>query len=114
MDHHQDPRFHHLVRLFTEFSEVSGQLQLDMSTALMSSEANKNTLRKQLKGSEESMQRILDKSVRGFVGAMPLASMNQVNLFIMALGLHTNLTGNSLIHDIIDHINQIAQAQEFN
>jgi hypothetical protein len=98
-----------LVSLFQQFNDVTGKLQVEMSAALVANEANRIDLCQWLKKPEEAMQHQLNKAVFAFVGAMPLASMNGVNLFMEAMLLHVQLTGDPMIEQVVTKINELEQ-----
>lgn len=96
-----------LVKLFYDFNKVRGNIQHDISRVLLTDKSNQAELSKQLNGSENDMEVRMNKAVHAFLGAMPLAQMNRVNLFGKALALHSNLTGDSTMHDVFDEVNRM-------
>jgi len=94
------------IRLFKEFNAVSSSIQYDMARVLLTDENNRNELSKQLKENENQMEIRMNKAVHAFIGVMPLATMNHCNLFGKVLALHSNLTGDPLMHDTYDEVNR--------
>jgi len=113
MDSKKD-EFERLVLMFDKINHLTSHFQLEMSEALLENPANKKDLEKYAKTSEEVMQQRIDRAVYAFVGAMPLACINGINLFMEALALHSNLTGNTTMHDVIDRLNHINLSAENN
>jgi len=113
MDSKKD-EFEKLVLMFDKFNHLTSHFQIEMADALLENAPNKKDLEKYAKASEEVMQQRIDKAVYAFVGAMPLASINGINLFMNALALHSNLTGNTTMHDVIEKLNHINLTAEEN
>jgi wyosine [tRNA(Phe)-imidazoG37] synthetase (radical SAM superfamily) len=113
MDSKKD-EFEKLVLMFDKFNHLTSHFQIEMADALLENPPNKKDLEKYAKASEEVMQQRIDKAVYAFVGAMPLASINGINLFMNALALHSNLTGNTTMHDVIEKLNHINLTAEEN
>jgi hypothetical protein len=102
----QTESFEKLTGLFKQLAEITSELQLEISRALVENPVHKADLLKQMKTSENDMQLRVDRAVHGFVRTMPLASMNRQNLFMEALALHSNLTGNPLVHELLEEVNR--------
>lgn len=105
-----------LVHLFKQMVALTSKIQIEISEALLENPANRDDVAKQLQRSENDMQLRVNKAVYAFVGAMPLGSANRQNLFMEALALHANLTGNTLVHDLIHEVNlqTLAEDPEYN
>jgi hypothetical protein len=106
MDSKKD-EFEKLVLMFDKFNHLTSHFQIEMADALLENSPNKKDFEKYANASEEVMQQRIDRAVYAFVGVMPLASINGINLFMNALALHSNLTGNTVMHDVIEELNNI-------
>ena len=95
-----------LIRLFTEFNKITGKIQQEISRVLVEDEKVKADLKKQLKGSENDMEIVMNNAAYFFIKVMPLASMNGCNMFGKVLALHSNLTGDPTMHEVFDAVNQ--------
>lgn len=105
-------QFDILADHFDYYNNLTGDIQMDMVKALLENPNIKEDFDNQKMKSEEEMQHRINKAVFAFVGAMPLASINGINLFMEAIALHSNLTGNPLMHKIIKRINEINENKE--
>lgn len=97
-----------LVELFTEFHEVTSQIQLEMSKVLVTHDEGSKRLKSQLKLPDAAQMEILKTAAHQFVCFFPLAQMNRVNLISMVLALHSNLTDDPTFHDIFEEVNRKA------
>jgi len=97
-----------IVETFWHISQITDDLQRDMSIALATDDGHRKKLSRQLKLSEEEMQKILDRAKLAVIDAMPLATMNRCNMLTMIMAMHTNLTGDSLMHEVFRRINERA------
>jgi hypothetical protein len=92
------------LKFYREFNEVTSILQKDISRSLLFDPNHKANLTKQLKMSENDVELLLDKVAHTVLAVMPLASMNRTNMLGRILALHSNLTGDPMIHDMFDEI----------
>lgn len=105
-DQDHDRKRRDLLRLFREFNAVSSNLQIEMSKALITNPEAHAHLRRQLAGTENQMEEVMDNATKHFVSAMPLATMNRCNMFARVLGMHSDLTGDGTMHEVLDAINE--------
>lgn len=92
------------LKFYREFNEVTSILQKDMSRSLLSDPRHRANLTKQLKLSENDVELLLDKAAYFLLSVMPLASMNRTNIIGRVIALHSNLTGDPMIHDLFEEI----------
>lgn len=78
-----------------------------MSAVLLRNPRIKKRFDHDSKQSEEVMQKIIDKAVFAFVGAMPLATINSSNIFLQVMGIHSNLTKDPMMHRILERVNEL-------
>lgn len=95
-----------IVETFWQITQITNDLQRDISIALATDDGHRNKLSKRLRLSEEEMQRIFDRAAHGVVDAMPLATMNRCNMLTMIMALHANITGDGLMHEVFRRINE--------
>ena len=100
------PEFNRLVRLFKTINEVSGVIQKDISLALLRDPAMQKKLSEQMKMSESDIETQVDKTVTDFIKQMLIATMNGYNLFGRVFAMHSNITGDPLMHDVFDEVNR--------
>ena len=103
-----DAELETIVENFWNISRITEDLQRDISVALTMDPEHRKKLSKRLKLSEEEMQKIFDRAVHTMVDAMPLATMNRCNLFTMLMAMHSNVTGDRLLHEVFRRLNQRA------
>lgn len=97
-----------IVETFWQISQITDDLQRDISIALTTDDNHRKKLSQRLKLSEEEMQKIFDRAVHGVVDAMPLATMNRCNMLTMIMAMHSNVTGNPLLHEVFRRVNKRA------
>ena len=83
-------------------------MQTEMAMAITQDPRSKETNLKWENASEQRMMDFLDSAVKNFVGALPIATANGVNLFASVIGCHSPLTGDPLVHRIIEKLNEEA------
>lgn len=103
-----------LVPLFDQFNEISSQIQAEMAIALLQDPKMREDLSKKSNLSEEAMMKHLNKAIINFIAAMPLAQLNQSNLFLTAMAHHAEITGNPLFSDVIDRIQELNTERTIN
>ncbi len=92
-------------------NKFTGLIQIKMSKEILTNEASKRDLDEQLSKSENEMQHRINKAVYAFVGAMPLATENNINLFFEVLSLYSNITGDSTMHEMIQKLNNLTYGE---
>ena len=97
-----------LVEIFWQISQVTDDIQRDISIALTTHPEHRKKLSQRLKMSEEEMQKLMDRAAHGVLDVMPLASMNRSNMFTMIMALHANVTGDKLLHEVFRRVNERA------
>jgi len=97
-----------LVEIFWQISRVTDDVQRDISIALTTHDACCKKLSQRLKLSEEEMQKLMDKAAHAVLDVMPLATMNRCNMFTMIMAMHSNVTGDGLMHEVFRRINERA------
>lgn len=104
----KDPnfKFDQLVQLFQTINEITGDIQKDICLSLLQDPSNREKLTQQLKRSESEMETEVDKAVGHFLSVMPIATMNKYNLFCKVFAMHSNLTGSSTMHDVLEEVNR--------
>jgi hypothetical protein len=90
---------------------LTARIQLEISAHLLSNKGYKESY-DHLPTSENEVLELLDSSISKFVKLMPLASMNQVNLFMSLLSTHSTITGNPRIKLIIKELNDEILSQD--
>jgi hypothetical protein len=98
--------FGSLVKVFMLISNFTAKVQRDISIGLVQDKTTRKRLLDDLKMSEEEMQKIMDHAVLTFVSAMPLATMNHSNLFTQAIALHSNITDNAIMHQVVEEVSR--------
>ena len=79
---------------------------MEMSLAIIQDPRSKELNQKWQKASEQKMMDLMDNAVKHFVGALPVATANGVNLFASVISCHSSLTGDPLVRKIIEKINE--------
>ena len=102
-----------LVPIFDKFSKISSQIQSEMALALIQDPEIREDLFKKSNMSEEMMMQHLNKAITNFIVAMPLAQLNQSNLFLTVMTHHSKITGNLLFSDVIDRIHELNMERTF-
>ena len=95
-----------LVKFFKTANEVTGNIQKEISIALLKDPAMQKKLAKQLKMSENDAEIETNKVVRAFIDEMPKATMNGYNLVGKVFAMHANITGDPTMHDVFDEVNR--------
>jgi hypothetical protein len=103
-----DEELDNLVETFWHISQITDDIQRDISIAKTLDKDHREKLSKWLKLSEEEMQKKLDNAVHEILDVMPLATMNRCNMITMIIARHANVTGDPLIHKIFERINERA------
>lgn len=97
-----------IVEVFWQISQVTGDIQRDISIALTTHRECCKKLSDRLKLSEEEMQKLMDKAAHAVIDVMPLATMNRCNMFTMIMAMHANVTGDGMMHEVFRRINERA------
>jgi len=111
-DHWPDPelenpeQFADSVKEIRNILNLLGSLQMEMSLAIIQDPRSKELNQKWQKASEQKMMDLMDNAVKHFVGALPVATANGVNLFASVISCHSSLTGDPLVRKIIEKINE--------
>lgn len=102
-----DPeQFADSLKMLRNVLNLLGALQSEMSLAITQDPRSKELNQKWQQASEQKMMDLLDSSVKHFVGALPIATANGVNLFASVISCHSALTGDPLVRKIIEKINE--------
>ena len=97
-----------IVNTFWHISQITDDVQRDISIAMTTHEGCCKKLSQRLKLSEEEMQKLMDKAAHAVLDVMPLATMNRCNMFTMIMAMHSNVTGDGLMHEVFRRINERA------
>jgi len=97
-----------IVESFWQISQITEDIQRDISIALTTHKDCCKKLSQRLRLSEEEMQKLMDKAAHAVIDVMPLATMNRCNMFTMIMAMHSNLTGDSIMHEVFRRINERA------
>jgi hypothetical protein len=97
-----------IVESFWQISQITEDIQRDISIALTTHKDCCKKLSLRLKLSEEEMQKLMDKAAHAVLDVMPLATMNRCNMFTMIMAMHSNITGDPMLHEVFRRINQRA------
>ena len=97
-----------IVETFWHISQITDDIQRDISIALTTNQGVCKKLSQRLKLSEEEMQKLMDKAAHVVLDVMPLATMNRCNMFTMIMAMHTNITADPLMHEVFRRINERA------
>jgi len=100
-----------VVKFFQKISDLTARIQLEISAHMLSCKSYKESY-DHLPTSENDVLELLDSGINKFVRLMPLASMNQTNLFMSLLSAHSSITGNQRIKLIIEELNDGIFAQD--
>lgn len=94
------------VRFVTEVMLFLGRVQTEISCALVLDPKINLKLQKQLKMSEEQMEQAMDAVALAVIGISPLATMVRSSMFGRIMALHSNITGNPEMHEILEEVNR--------
>lgn len=97
-----------IVETFWQISQITDDIQRDISIALATHKDCRSKLSQRLKLSEEEMQKLMDKAAHAVLDVMPLATMNRCNMFTMIMAMHANVTGDGLMHEVFGRVNERA------
>lgn len=100
------PAKEQLIELFSELSPAASIIQLEMSRVLTSKPEIAEQLKKQLSGSEQDQTWAMDAAAYQFIKILPLAQMNRTNMFFRLFALHSGLTGDPLMREVFEEVNQ--------
>jgi hypothetical protein len=103
-----------LVPLFDQFNKITSQIQAEIAIALIQNEDIREDLSKKSCLSEEAMMKILNRAIYTFIGSLPLAQINQSNMFLTALGQHSEITGDPLFSDVINKLQELNEERYIN
>jgi hypothetical protein len=96
-----------LVRFYKQFNAYSSDIQNDIARALLVSPTNRLKLTRQLQLPDHKQAELLESYAMNALEGMMLSTMNHSNMFGKLLALHSNLTGDPLMHDIFDEVNRL-------
>lgn len=100
------PAKEHLIELFSELSPVASVIQLEMSRVMTKKPEMVELLKKQLSGSEQDQTWAMDAAAYQFLKILPLAQMNRTNMFFRLFSLHSGITGDPLMNEVFEAVNQ--------
>lgn len=100
-----------VVKFFQKIANLTAQIQLEISAHMLSCKGYRESF-DHLPTSENDVLELLDSGINKFVRLMPLASMNQTNLFMSLLSAHSSITGNPRIKLIIEELNDGILSQD--
>ena len=102
-----DPeQFAESLRIVRDTLSLLGAMQNEMALAITQDPRSKDLNEKWRNASEQRMMDFLDTTVKNFVGALPVATVNRVNLFASVMSCHTSLTGDPLVRKLIERLNE--------
>lgn len=112
MDENERSKVKEHLKWMAKFTE---DIQTEIACTLAANEQVRiktNALNK--RGDNEIMER-LNATIYGFIGVMPLASMNMTNMFMAALSMHSSVTKTPEIQEILEEIGkELKQEEEAN
>ena len=95
-----------LIEHFTQHNAITGKLQHEMSKVILEKPEYAEQFKKQSKMSEEQAFQVLLNAMRQVLKVLPLAQANRVNLFCWLAKMHSDLTGNPLMQEVIIEVNK--------
>lgn len=96
-----EQRIAQLLPFLREFEAFTGIIQDEINSSLLERPGVKEDLKIQAcKPGAQVMER-LNTAILGFIGAMPLAHVNDINLVMNMLKMHGNLTGDPIIEQLL-------------
>ena len=95
-----------LIEHFVQHNRISGKLQYEMSKAILKEPGFAEQLDKQSKMSEEDAFQILLNALRQLLKVLPLAQLHRINLSCWLLKLHSDLTGDPTMQEVVEAVNQ--------
>ena len=102
-----DPeQFAESLRVIRDTVSLLGAMQNEMALAITQDPRSKELNQKWQNASEQRMMDFLDAAVKNFVGALPVATANGVNLFASVMSCHSALTGDPLVRKLIERLNE--------
>lgn len=102
-----DPeQFAESLRIVRDTLSLLGAMQNEMALAITQDPRSKDLNERWKNASEQRMMDFLDTAVKNFVGALPVATANGVNLFASVMSCHTPLTGDPLVRKLIERLNE--------
>lgn len=96
----------HLALFVEEMVEVTSQLQAEISVSLLAHKGTRDCFNRNSVKPGNQVLEIINKAVHAFVGVMPLASANNINIFVQAMRFHSILTGDPTIIEIVKKISE--------
>lgn len=102
-----DPeQFAEALATFRDMLDLLSSMQTEMALAITQHPGSREHNLKWQKASEQRMMDFLDGAVKNFVGALPVATANGVNLFASVMSCHSALTGDPLVRKLIERLNE--------
>lgn len=101
MSQFDEERIAKLTPFFRDLTAFSGLLQDEIVEALLDRPGVKEDLRVQSKKPGAQTMERLNAAIFGLIGAMPLAHINDINLVMNAFKMHSTLTDDPIIEEIM-------------
>ena len=95
-----------IVDFVVEMMVFLGLVQKEISCALVLDSASSEKLKAQLRMSEEQIEHKLNAVALECIKMFPLETMNGSSMFGRIISLHSNITGNSEMHRIMEKVNE--------
>jgi len=95
-----------IVDFVMEMMTFLGLIQKEISCALVLDANLSKKLKTQLLMSEEQIEHKLNAVALECIKMFPLETMNGSSMFGRMISLHSNITGNSKMHEIMEKVNE--------
>lgn len=96
-----EERIAQLLPFFRELSTFHGIIQSELVEELLNRSGVKEDLAIQSRKPGAQTMESLNTAILGFIGAMPLAQINGINLPMNMLKMHSSLTDDPIIEEIM-------------
>lgn len=109
MDEHERNQIKEHLKWMARFT---GDIQTEIACTLAANEQVRGRTNALNKKSDNEIMERLNATIYGFIGIMPLASMNMTNMFMAALSMHSSITKTPEIQEILTEIGEELKQEE--